>query len=113
MSVDADIAAAVKSVMASGIPGGPAFPVVTTSPDLPWCVFRIPFLDVCSSYVRASREDPLMGAMGMARMTIVALPQGVDLEALIASKPFVVMRAVQVLLAELGLSTRAEKKSLN
>lgn len=111
MSVEADIQAAVKQL--SAIPGSPLLPVTTTSPDLPWCIFRIPTLDICAEYVKASRESPLFGAMGLARMTLVAMPEGSDLELLIATKPFVVMRAVQVLLAEVGLATRAEKKSLN
>ena len=111
MSVEADLRAAVAAL--GNMRGGPILPVTTTAPELPWCVFRTPSLDICGQYVQQSRENPLLGAMGLARVCMAAAPEGFSLEALIASKPFVVMRAVQVLLGEMGLSTRAEKKSLN
>lgn len=87
--------------------------VQTDSPNLPWILFRKPSLQDVSLYTRESRENPLMGAIGLGRMVAIGLPAGIDLQALIEIKPFVLMRAVQVLLAELGLGVRAEKKSLN
>ena len=87
--------------------------VQTDSPDLPWILFRKPTLHDVSLYTRESRENPLMGAIGLGRMVAIGLPAGIDLQVLIETKPFVLMRAVQVLLADLGLGTRAEKKSLN
>lgn len=87
--------------------------VSTTDASLPFVIFGIPTLGQLSQYVAQAGDasvGPLMASIGIARMTI-QYPSGLVLEDVVKVRPFVVMRAVQVLLRELGLSTRAEKKS--
>lgn len=85
----------------------------TTDESLPWVVFAVPSLGILSQYVAQAGDaavGPLQGAVGLARIC-VRYPTREVLEGVVAVKPFVVMRAVQVLLRELGLSARSEKKS--
>lgn len=103
--------AAAESVTAQG-----ARPVVisTTDPSLPFLVFAAPTISQLSQYTAKASDasiGPLVSAVGLARMS-VAYPSIDQLNAVVNLKPFVVMRAVQALLADFGLSARAEKKSL-
>lgn len=93
--------------------GHRCIPIQTSSPDLPWIVFRMPSLGELSGYTfQASQAEvgPLMATIGLAR--ILTLAASHEVREVIELKPFVVMRAVQALLAELGLAVKAEKKSL-
>ena len=86
--------------------------IQTSSPDLAWIIFRMPTLGELSGYTfQASQPEtgPLMATIGLAR--ILTLAASHEVRDVIDSKPFVVMRAVQALLAELGLAAKAEKKS--
>jgi len=86
----------------------------TSDPLLPYAIFSIPTLGQLSQYTGQAGDasvGPLVASVGIARMTI-RYPSSTILEDVVKARPFTVMRAVQVLLRELGLSTRAEKKSL-
>lgn len=88
--------------------------VATTDSELPFAIFSIPTLGQLSQYVAQAGDancGPLLAAVGLARIT-GRFPAGDVIEGMVRARPFVVMRAVQVLLRELGLSARAEKKSL-
>ena len=104
----------VKSICEQMTQRGERFVAATTTDEnLPWVVFSVPSLGVLSQYVAQAGDasaGPLMGAIGLARIC-VRYPAKDAVEAVVAARPFVVMRAVQVLLRELGLSARAEKKS--
>lgn len=93
---------------------GERFVVATTTDEnLPWVVFAVPSLGLLSQYVAQAGDasvGPLQGAVGLARVC-VRYPGPEVIASVVATKPFVVMRAVQVLLREMGLSARAEKKS--
>lgn len=88
--------------------------VVGTSDSLlPFAIFTIPTLGQLSQYSAQAGDastGPLLASVGIARMAI-RYPSSTILEDVVKARPFVVMRAVQVLLRELGLSARAEKKS--
>lgn len=86
--------------------------IQTSSPELPWIVFRVPTLGELSGYTfQASQAEvgPLMAMVGLSR--ILTLAASHEVRDVIELKPFVIMRAVQALLAELGLAAKAEKKS--
>lgn len=95
--------------------GGRAILVATNDELLPEILFRAPTIGEISRYIlEASSPEtgPVIAAAGLARIC-VAHDHSERLGAAIARKPLLVMRAVQVLLRDLGLSARAEKKSLS
>ena len=88
--------------------------VSTTDKDLPFVIFAVPALGQLSQYVAQAGDaacGPLLAAVGLSRIT-GRYPAAQVIEDMVRLRPFVVMRAIQVLLRELGLSARAEKKSL-
>ena len=88
--------------------------VATSDVDLPFVVFCIPTIKDLSTYVAKASDasvGPLMAAIGLSRIS-AHYPSQDHIEKTVRLRPFVVMRAVQVLLGELGLAARAEKKSL-
>lgn len=92
------------------------FPVVvsSTDPQLPFVVFERPNLAALSSYVAKASDasvGPLLAAVGLAR-TSSRYPSSEILAGMEIRRPFVIMRCVQALLADLGLSVKAQKKSL-
>lgn len=92
--------------------GGVPVVVSTTDPDLPFVVFARPNLGELSQYVAKASDaavGPLLAAVGLARQT-AKFPS--SLASIEAARPFVIMRAVQAMLADLGLSAKAQKKSL-
>lgn len=106
-----EVRAAAESVASQGFR-----PVVisTTDSSLPFVVFSAPTIAQLSQYTAKASDasiGPLVAAVGLARMS-VAYPSLEHLNSVLALKPFAVMRAVQALLADFGLSARAEKKSL-
>lgn len=111
-SLPADVVAAIDNQEQAG--GRPVL-ISTTAPELPWVVFRAPRLsDVAlyTSQAAPSGVGPLMASVGLARLLVVH-PAAPDLQRIVDTKPFLVLRAVQALLKDLGLDARAEKKSLN
>lgn len=94
--------------------GERAVVVSTTDPDLPLVVFTVPTIGTLSKYT-ASASDPASGplaaAIQLARVSAVH-PSPTALSKVIGLRPFTIMRAVQVLLGDLGLAVSAQKKSL-
>ncbi len=89
------------------------YAVTTSDESLPWALFLVPTLDLCDGYVSRARVSPVSAAVDLFQRTLVGYPQGVEPMSLIQERPFVALRAMQVLLASLGLTVGAEKKSLN
>lgn len=92
------------------------FPVVvaSTDPQLPFVVFERPNLAALSSYVAKASDaavGPLLAAVGLSR-TSAKYPSPEIFSGMEIQRPFVIMRCVQALLADLGLSVKAQKKSL-
>lgn len=111
-SLPADVAAAIDYQEQSG--GKPVL-VSTTAAELPWVVFRAPRLSDVALYTTQaspSGAGPLMASIGLARLLVVH-PAAPNLQRIVETKPFLVLRAVQALLQDLGLGARAEKKSLS
>lgn len=93
--------------------GGVPVVVSTTDPDLPFVVFVRPNLGELSQYVAKASDasvGPLLAAVGLARQTAKFPLQSIP--AIESARPFVIMRAIQAMLADLGLSAKAQKKSL-
>lgn len=103
-----DAAAQIKSM------GG--FPIVVASTDagLPFVVFQRPNLVDLSGYVAKASDaavGPLVAAVGLCRVT-ARFPSPDVFRVIENERPFVIMRCVQAMLADLGLSAKAQKKSL-
>lgn len=89
--------------------------VATSDELLPEILFRAPTIGEISTYVlQASLPEtgPVIAAAGLARIC-VSKGHAELLAGAIDRKPLLVMRAIQVILRDLGLSARAEKKSLS
>ena len=94
--------------------GGAPVVVASTDPQLPFVVFERPNLAALSGYVSKASDatvGPLLAAVGLAR-TSAKYPSPEILSGIEIQRPFVIMRCVQALLADLGLSVKAQKKSL-
>lgn len=92
------------------------FPIVVSSTDagLPYVVFQRPNLADLSGYVSKASDaavGPLLAAVGLCRVA-VRFPAPDTLKVIEVERPFVIMRCVQAMLADLGLSAKAQKKSL-
>lgn len=88
------------------------YAVTTSDESLPWALFMVPTLDLCDGYASRARTSPVTAAVELFQRILVGHPQGVDPMLLIQERPFVALRAMQALLASLGLTVSAEKKSL-
>lgn len=102
------VAAQIKSM------GG--FPIVvsSTDPGVPYMVFLRPNLAELSGYVAKASDaavGPLLAAVGLSRVSS-RYPAADTLKAVEIERPFVIMRCVQAMLVDLGLSAKAQKKSL-
>ena len=94
--------------------GGFPLLVATTDKDLPFVVFSRPNIEQLSQYVAKASDasvGPLLAAIGLSRIS-AKYPDASVLSGVELVRPFAIMRAVQALLADLGLSVKAQKKSL-
>lgn len=112
-----DAAAELKVLIDKATEAGhrPILVSLTGVPGVDHMLFRMPTLLQLSGYTyHASQPSsgPLMASVGLARQ-IALSPVGTSLEALVTSHPYAILRAIQVVLRELGLAAHAEKKSLS
>jgi hypothetical protein len=113
MAVDARIHAAAEQIASQGL--RPILVSIAGVEGFPEILFKTPTLGQLSTYTFQASQPavgPLLASIGLARQ-IAVIPSARDLEPIVSSAPYAILRAVQVVLRDLGLGARAEKKSLS